>query len=108
MSYRQKRFKTYSYADYAANVALDIGAPWEWRDVDAILRAMIERASFRLCTDGAKRKNGQSSTGCAIFSYLDGKRTLLYIGGSPLGLLDSVFVSEMLALEKFLDVFRIL
>ena len=89
-----------SYADYAANVALDIEGPWEWRDADAILRAKAEFANFRVCADGAKRKNGQSATGCAIFSYLHGRRTLLYIGGSTLGLLDSAFVAELLAWRR--------
>ena len=91
---------------YAANLALDLGRKWEKRDDNAIAQAKSVRANFRLCSDGAFREDGRSAAGLAIFAYDGGRRTLLYVAGQPMGILQNSFVSEVLALEHCLRTFR--
>ena len=97
-----------TYADFAANIALDLGTEWEKKDEKGIGRAKSERANFRLCADGGCRKSGQASAGIAFFSYLHGERTLLLIAGQPLGMLANSFAAELLAMEWCLQRFRLL
>ena len=91
-----------TYADHAANLALDLGTEWEKKNDAAIAEAKSEKASFLLCCDGAFRKGGSSAAGVAFFSYIGGTRTLLLIAGRPMGFLSTSFVSDLLALEMCL------
>ena len=93
-------------ADHAANVALDMKSDWQYGHQDSIERARTSGTNLRLCFDGAKRQEGNSSAGMALIAYYsDGSRDLLYRGGRLLGTLESSFTAEALALEWSLDVF---
>ena len=97
-----------TYADFAANVSLDLGSDWGRKDEAAIQEAKRVGANFRLCSDGALRKGGKASAGLAFFAYIDGRRRLLYIAGCLLHGLQSAFVAELLAMEWCLKEFRTL
>ena len=62
-----------TYADFAANMALDFGQEWTKQDRLAIEEANRNDSNFRLCADGAYRKNGQSGARIAMFVYAGGK-----------------------------------
>ena len=97
-----------TYADFAANVCLDLGHSWGRKDDAAIQEAKQGQSNFRISCDGALRKGCKASAGLAIFSYMKGRRKLLYIGGCLLDGLQSAFVAELLALEWSLQEFRLL
>ena len=97
-----------SVADFAANMALNLGRDWEKRDPIAIADAKASNAHFRLCSDGALRGSGKGSAGIAFYAYKDGAKTLLLVAGKVLGELQSAFVAELLAMEWCLNSFRLL
>ena len=92
-------------ADHAANVALDRRGDWEWLNQVALQEALADNANLRLCVDGARRGNGESSAGIALLAYFsDGRQELLHRSGKILGELHSAFAAEMLALDWGLQV----
>ena len=68
--------------------------------------ARTRNACIRLCSDGAKRGNGDSAAGMAVVAYFrDGSSKVLRRSGKLLGNLSSAFVAEAVSLEWCLDVF---
>lgn len=98
-----------TYADHAANCALDGNEAWERREDTPIhnaTQAKMLGVNFRLCFDGARRKHGHSAGGVALFAYYpDGTRKLLHRGGVQFGCLESSFLAEALTLEWALETF---
>ena len=76
------------------------------KDEQTVLESKCGNANFRICFDGAFRKDAQASAGIAIFSYMQGVRKLLLIAGRPLGKFPNSFASELSALECSLRQFR--
>ena len=94
--------KLNALADDAANIALDRKADWLHSHEDTVQRAksQITKVNFRVCFDGALRKNGAAAAGLAILAYYpNGDRDILLRGGKLLGDQQSAFVAEALALE---------
>ena len=89
-------------------MCIDLGRSWGRKDDSTIQEAKNGPTNFRICCDGALRRNSKAAAGLAIFSYIRGRRKLLYIGGCPLDGLKSAFVAELLALEWSLKEFRLL
>ena len=94
-----------TFADHAANMALDICEEWERLEEEATNDIEGSNVNYRLCFDGALRRNGQASAGLALFTYRQGRRVLLYRAGKPLGELSSSFAAELIALEWSLQMF---
>jgi hypothetical protein len=94
-----------TFADHAANMALDILEEWGKPEEEAINEIAGRDVNYRLCVDGTLRRNGHASAGMALFAYLHGRRFLLWRAGKPLGKLQSSFAAELLALEWSLEVF---
>ena len=98
-----------TYADHAANVALDLQSDWEDLQQDALKEARARKANFRLSVDGARRGNSQSAAGIALIAYYPGgRRELVYRAGRCLGELSSAFLAEALAMEWGLQFFTII
>ena len=98
-----------TYADHAANVALDKGVDWKQIDEEALKEAKASNASYRLSVDGALRGSRRASGGMALFAYYpSGRRVLILRAGVILGELRSAFLAEALSLEWCLKEFTIL
>eukprot|EP00973_Karenia_brevis_P050734 7047775-Karenia_brevis.AAC.1 len=91
------------YADHAANVALDCGKDWAVKTEQAPESMQANSWNLRLCCDGARRGDGQSAAGLALFCYTGSSRVLLCRAGAVLNNLTSAFIAELLALEWALD-----
>ena len=95
-----------SLVDHSAKVALDCRKDWCVIDEAALRVAKERKACIRLCSDGAKRGNGDSAAGMAVVAYFqDGSSKVLRRSGKSLGKLSSAFVAEAVSLEWCLDVF---
>ena len=93
-----------TYADHAANVALDIGSSWAVNQA-GIDRACSSKANLCISVDGACREGGCSAGGMAVWAYHeDGSRELLHRAGSLFDGVHSAILSEILALEWALEV----
>ena len=58
------------------------------------------KVTIRVCMDGARRGSGSGSAGTSIAAYfLDGSQHVAHRAGIMLGVLQSAFVAETLALE---------
>ena len=91
--------------DHAANCALDSQTGWERKDLDALWQSSKTHANIRICLDGPRRKNGQSSSGMAIIAYQkDDGPSLLFRASACFGDLGSAFLAEALAMECALEV----
>ena len=94
-----------SVADHAANVALDLQRIWSSISADKAQKAFAETANLRLCVDGARRGDGASSAGVALFAYsCSGEEVLLGRAGKCFGYLTTSFLSELQAVESALQI----
>ena len=88
--YRMATRELKTYADHAANAALDGQTYFLHPNGGCIRKCHDEIVNYRFCFDGALRKDGSSSAGIAAFAYWpDGSRDLLLTGGKLLGYLNS-------------------
>ena len=55
-----------TYADFAADICLDLGRDWAGKDEVAMQEAKLAGASFRLCSEGALHKGGNAAAGIAF------------------------------------------
>ena len=98
-----------TYADHAANIALDINSDWRRLDSCALKQALEAESNFRACGDGALRGNGMGSGGMAVFAYSpDSSKQMHLRQGVVFGSLNSAFLNEALALEWCLREFLFL
>ena len=92
-------------ADHAANYALDSGRAWQQRSCGSCSSWAVGTPNLHLCVDGARRGDGNSAVGMALFAFSPvGERELVYRAGKILGNLPSAFVAELLALEWGLEI----
>ena len=95
-----------SYADHAANVALDLKSDWNILDSQVLEEARRSKANIRATADGARRGDGQAAAGIAFFAYFPGgRRVIFHRAGKLLGKLSSAFLAEALAMEWCLESF---
>ena len=98
-----------TWADHAANVALDQGSDWKVVDLKAMQDGLACNANFRVCVDGALRGGAKASGGMTVIAYYPGgKKQLIQRSGTIFGELSSAFLAEALALEWCLTEFTIL
>ena len=83
---------------------------WTWRATGKFrMNAPLQKheavwPTWRLCFDGARRESGKSAAGMALLAYYPGGRqNILHRSGKVLGILNSAFLAEMLALEWALE-----
>ncbi len=92
-------------ADFCANVAVEDQQDWYTQWAREIQEAQRRGCNIRACFDGARKGNGASSAGVAIYAYhFDGARVMLACGGKQLGNLNSSLAAEILSLEWCLEV----
>ena len=96
-----------TFADHAANAALDVDCDCESLSGQCIpCHISPSTACIQLCSDGAKRGSGKAAAGMALLSHsAAGSPVLLRRSGKRIHALDSSFLAELLALEWCLDVF---